>query len=288
MKNFFGKLFKFFKNILLSIKNIFLPEPIKIHNDIVVDTPISSGPYIMLGLVAAAIYFMQVTEFDFFRLIDRFDQLAPIMKRIFTPDISYASSVVRPIAETIQMSFLGSFIGVILALPVAFIASGNINKNKFVVTITKIILVFFRTYPIIVYAMMLVLLFKYGTFAGTIAITIFTFSIVAKMLYEHIETIDLGAFDAMQATGSTVLKSFISAIFPEILPAYLSIALYSFEINIRHAAVLGYVNAGGIGMVMNDRMSLNEWEKLGTILFALFLVVFAIETTSKLIRKRLV
>ena len=108
------------------------------------------------------------------------------------------------------------------------------------------------------------------------------------MLYEHIETIDLGAFEAMQATGSSILKSFITAILPEILPAYYSIALYSFEINIRHAAVLGYVNAGGIGMVMNDTMSLNQWEKLGTILIALFIVVFIIEYISKTIRKRLV
>lgn len=279
---------KLIVNTLLFIKSIFIPQPIELTNGKIVEPPRPLAPYIVVGLFIASIYFMQVTGFDFPRLIRRIEQLVPIMGRIFNPEIAYAPDVLGPIVDTIQMSFLGSFLGVVLALPVAFIASSNINKNKFVVVLTRIILVFFRTYPIIVYAMILVLLFYYGTFAGTVAITIFTFSIVSKMLYEHIETIDLGAFEAMQATGSSVLKSFITAILPEILPTYYSISLYSFEINIRHAAVLGYVNAGGIGMLMNDRMSLNQWERLGTILFALFIVVFSIETLSKTIRKRLV
>lgn len=277
-----------FKNLLKGIKNIFIPQPIEIKGGKIVVPPKPLGPYIVIGLVIASIYFMFVTGFDLPELIQDFDQFTAIMGRVFTPDLAYRGSVYKPILDTIQMSFLGTFLGVILALPVAFIASSNINKSKPVVIITRVILVFFRTYPIVVYAMILVLVFYYGTFAGTVAITIFTFSIVSKMLYEHIETIDLGAFEAMQATGSGILKSFITAILPEILPTYYSISLYSFEINIRHAAVLGYVNAGGIGMLMNDRMSLNEWERLGTILFALFFVVFAIETLSKTIRKRLV
>lgn len=277
-----------FVKIWKEILNIFVPRSITLSNEKVVKPPRPLGPYIFIGLLVASLYFIQVTEFDMPKLIRKFDQLVPIMGRIFQPDIEYAPTVVPAILDTIQMSFMGTFLGVVMALPVAFIASGNINKNKYIVGFVKIILVLFRTFPILVYAMILVLLYGYGTYAGTIAITIFTFSIVSKMLYEHIETIDLGAFEAMQATGSTVFKSFISAILPEILPAYYSIALYSLEINIRHAAVLGYVNAGGIGMLMNDRMSLNQWERLGTILLALFFVVFVIESTSKAIRKRMV
>jgi len=270
------------------IKSIFIPEPITISNGKVIVPPRPKAPYIIIGLVVLSIYSLRVTEFDLPRLIDRFDQLVPIMGRIFNPEFEYVGEVIGPVLDTIQMSLIGTFLGVFLALPVAFLASGNINKNKLIVTITKVILVFFRTFPILVYAMILVLLFYYGTFAGTVAITIFTFSIISKMLYEHIETIDLGAFEAMQATGSGILKSFITAILPEILPTYYSLSLYSLEINIRYAAVLGYVNAGGIGMLMNDRMSLNQWERLGTILLALFVVVFTIETISKSIRKRLV
>mgnify|MGYP000936345524 CR=1 FL=1 len=282
------KIKNFFSDLGSTIKNIFIPDTIILTNSKEVIPPKPMSPYIIIALIISAFYFIEVTGFDLILVIRRFDQLVPIMGRIFNPDLGYASNVVDPIFDTIQMSFLGTFMGVIFAMPVAFFASSNINKNKFLVGATKVILVFFRTYPIVVYAMILVLLFRYGTFAGTIALTIFTFSIVSKMLYEHIETIDLGAFEAMQATGSSILKSFITAILPEILPAYYSIALYSFEINIRHAAVLGYVNAGGIGMVMNDTMSLNQWEKLGTILIALFIVVFIIEYISKTIRKRLV
>lgn len=280
------------KNIFVrfwsELINIFSPRAITLSNAKIVNPPKPLGPYIFVALLVLSLYFIQITGFDFVELVRDFNQLVPIMGRIINPEFEYFSSVAQPIIDTIQMSFLGTFLGVFFALPVAFLASGNINKNKYIVAAIKLILVLFRTFPIIVYAMILVLLYGYGTYAGTIAITIFTFSIVSKMLYEHIETVDLGAFEAMQATGSSVVKSFITAILPEILPAYYSIALYSLEINIRHAAVLGYVNAGGIGMLMNDRMALNQWERLGTILVAIFVVVFAIETISKMIRKRLV
>lgn len=112
-----------------------------------------------------------------------------------------------------------------------------------------------RTLPVLIYAAILSLAFGFGVFPGTVAIAIFTFGILSKMLYENIETIDLSAYDAIEATGATKSKSFIAAILPQIFPSYLSFSLYSFEINIRFAAILGYVGAGGIGILFDNRMA---------------------------------
>lgn len=87
--------------------------------------------------------------------------------------------------------------------------------------------------------------------------------------------------------GATRLKAFIGAIMPQILPSYLSICLYSLEINIRNAAILGYVGAGGIGLILNEKLGWREYDKVGMILVMLFVTVVIIENLSKYFRERL-
>ena len=107
------------------------------------------------------------------------------------------------------------------------------------------------------------------------------------MLYESIETIDMGAFEAMEALGATKFQAFWGACFPQILPTYLSQCLFSLETNIRAAALLGYVGAGGLGILIQERISLRKYEDLGMVLLALFVVVLIIENTSQFLRRKL-
>ena len=124
--------------------------------------------------------------------------------------------------------------------------------------------------------------------AGTTAIAIFTFAYIGKILYEEIETVDMGPFEAMEAMGATKVRSFISAIVPQVLPSYLSNCLFCFEGNVRYASILGYVGAGGLGLILNEKIGWREYASVGMILLALFVTVFIIETISRAARKRLV
>ena len=101
------------------------------------------------------------------------------------------------------------------------------------------------------------------------------------------ETVDMGAFEAMEALGSTKFRAFWSAVFPQILPTYLSHCLYSFEINIRAASILGYVGAGGLGILINDRVGFRDYEGLGMVLLTLFVVVLIIDNLSQYLRRKL-
>ena len=166
-------------------------------------------------------------------------------------------------------------------------ASANINRSGTAVAALRVLLNVVRTLPTLVIASICALIFGLGTFAGTVAITVFTFGIVAKMLYESIETIDMGAFEAMEALGASRFQAFWSACFPQILPTYLSHSLYSFEINIRAASILGYVGAGGLGILINERIGWRDYEGLGTVLIALFVVVLIIENLSQFLRRKL-
>jgi phosphonate transport system permease protein len=252
-----------------------------------VDKPRSRVWLITLVLALVVSASVLLTEFDIGILIKRGHQLTVILSQIFNPKWSYFSKVVNPLLDTIKMSVLGSVIGSLFALPFAITASANIVKNGFLVAVIRVVLNIVRTLPTLVIASIAALMFGLGTFAGTVAITIFTFGIVTKMLYESIETVDMGAFEAMEALGSTKFRAFWSGVFPQVLPTYLSHCLYSFEINIRAASILGYVGAGGLGILINDRVGFRDYEGLGMVLITLFVVVLIIENTSQYLRRKL-
>lgn len=265
---------------------IFPPRQISVGQNSV-NKPRSRGPLILITLVLIVSASVMATGFNIDIIIKRGYQFTVILAKIFNPDWAYISKVVPPLLDTIKMSVMGSIIGSTLALPIAVMSSSNINPNAFSVGLLRILLNIVRTLPTLVIASICALIFGLGTFAGTVAITLFTFGIVAKMLYESIETIDMGAFEAMEALGANKFQAFWSACFPQILPTYLSQCLYSFEINIRAASILGYVGAGGLGILINERIGWRDYEGLGTVLITLFVVVLFIENISQYLRRKL-
>ena len=266
---------------------IFPPKVITLPNGHTVNKPRSRTPLILVVLALVLWACFALTDCDFSVIFTRGKQLTVILGKMFHPDFSYFNKVVGPLLETIQMSLLGSAIGATLALPFAVAASTNIVHNKAVVSVLRFILSIVRTLPTLIIAELAALVFGLGTFAGTAAIVLFTFGVVSKMMYEAIETIDMGAYEAMQAAGANKFRSFRMACMPVILPTYLSYCLYSFEMNIRAAAILGYVGAGGLGVQINEVIGWRRYDRLGMILIALFVVVFIIENTSEYLRKKL-
>lgn len=266
---------------------LFKPELITLENGHTVRRRRSRTPLICVCLVLTILWALHMTEFDITVIISRFSKLMDLMKKIFHPDWSFFPKVVSPLLDTIKMSILGTVVGCAIALPVAILASSNINRNMPIVSVLRFILALIRTLPTLVIALVCALIFSLGTFSGTVAIALFTFGVVSKMLYESIETIDMGPFEAMEALGANKFQAFWSACVPQILPVYLSHCLYCFEMNIRASAILGYVGAGGLGITINERIGWRDYEGLGMVLLTLFVVVTSIEFFSAYLRKKL-
>ena len=266
---------------------IFKPEHIVLDNGHTVDRPRSRTPLIALILLAVVIISLRVTDFDFGILIKRGHELGVIMSQIFQPDFSYFPKVVKPLLDTIQMSLLGTVLGCLIALPLAIFASSNICHNKVVVSILRFILAITRSVPTLIIANIFALMYGMGTYAGFLAITIFTIGVVAKMLYESIETIDMKPFEAMTSFGATTLEAFWAACMPQILPTYLSHSLYCFEMNVRASSILGYVGAGGLGLLISERVGWRDYRGLGMVLLSLFVVVVFIDFFSDWLREKL-
>ena len=253
---------------------IFKPELITLENGHTVTRPRSRTPLIALLVFAALAISVHVTGFNLAIIAKRANQLTKILSQIFQPDPSFFSKVITPLLDTIKMSVMGSVIGCLLALPYAVAASANINRSKVSLSVLRFILNIIRTLPTLVIASICALVFGLGTFAGTVAIVIFTFGVVTKMLYESIETIDMGPFEAhgIRRCGQVPAPSGAPC-FPQVLPTYLSHCLYSFEMNVRAAAILGYVGAGGLGILIDERIGWRDYNGLGTVLLTLFVAV---------------
>ncbi|HAU86614.1 MAG TPA: phosphonate ABC transporter, permease protein PhnE [Lachnospiraceae bacterium] len=266
---------------------IFKPKRMELSNGKVVEEKFTRTPLILLIVVLATWLSVQITGFDLSRLITRWKYFMDILNDMFPPDTGYLKNIWGPLFDTIKMSLLGSLIGSLLAVPFAMLAASNVVTNRFVLLVTRVFLGLIRTLPTLVCALIATYIFGLGTMAGTVAIAVFTFAYVGKQLYEQIETVNMGAFEAMEAMGANRVKAFITAIFPQVLPAYLSVCLFCFEGNVRYAAILGYVGAGGLGMILNEKIGWREYDSVGMILVVLFGTVFLIESLSHYMRKKL-
>lgn len=269
------------------IKHWFIPQPIELGDGKIVQPPKKVTPYVVMILLIMTIIAVEVTGFNVGVIYDGRKELVKIVSRMFPPDLSYMNNVWKPLWDTIMMSLLGSGVGAILAVPFAILSSQNINTNKILLQIIRFILSILRTIPTLIIALIATYIFGIGTFAGTLAIGIFTFAITAKMLYEQIETVDMKPFEALESMGATKLEAFSASVVPQILPTFLSIALYVFEVNVRYAAILGYVGAGGIGLLLDEKLGWREYGKVGMVLVMLFITVVIIETLSRTLRERL-
>ncbi len=266
---------------------IFKPQVITLANGHSVLRRRSRAPLIVVLLALAIWLSLRMTGFDIAVVIHKFSKMLDLLSKIFQPNLEFFPKVVSPLIDTIKMSVLGTVIGCVLALPVAILSSSNINRSLPLVSFFRFILALIRTLPTLIIALVCALIFSLGTFSGTVAIAIFTFGIVAKMLFESIETIDMGPFEAMEALGANKFQAFWSACVPQILPVYLSHSLYCFEMNIRASAILGYVGAGGLGITINERIGWRDYNSLGMVLLSLFVVVVAIDFFSEYLRKKL-
>jgi len=241
---------------------------------------------ILALLIIGSAVFAKFNIIEVFRFLSKGGRL--LGKMFGPPNWSYTPKILGPMLETIRMALVGTFVGALVALPVAVLAANNFIKTKWLHAPLRIILNIFRTIPALVLASLFVAVFGIGPFSGVVALSIFTFGLVSKLTYETIEAIDYGQVEALMSLGANKLNVLRYAIMPQIIPQYTSYTLYGFEVNVRAAAILGYVGAGGIGQTFEHNMAWREFDKVGMIIIFSFVIVLIIDLVSSSLRKRLV
>ena len=228
-----------------------------------------------------------VTDADFAEVFGNLDQMAAFMKRFLNPDFSYIPKVVGPMILTIKMSVVGTVTGVILAVPFAFLATTVVTKNPVITGIVRFFLDVIRTIPNLLLAALLVAVIGIGEFTGVMTIAVFTFGMVSQLIYEAIETIDYGPIEAAESIGANKMQIAVWSVFPQILNQIASYTFYALEINVRASTVLGYVGAGGIGVILNSSLALLRYDRVSVIILMILLMVIIVDGLSEAIRRRL-
>lgn len=210
----------------------------------------------------------------------RKQHLGDIVSAMLPPELSFATRVFAPLLATLQMSVTGTVLGSVLALMLAPLCAENLPAPGLLRRILRLLVQILRSFPSLILALLATFLLGLGTFAGTAALTVYTFSIMMRLTYEDIEGAEMSAYQALRCMGAGFGQAYSRAIVPSVLPSFLSNALYLLEANVRHSSILGYVGAGGIGLLLNEKISWQEYGKVGMILCLLFTAVCAIELLS--------
>ena len=188
---------------------------------------------------------------------------------------------------TIRIATLGSLLGALLALPLGIVAARNLGAPAPLAWLAKTLLDVARSIHSVVFGLVLVGIIGLGPTAGILAIALHCLGTYGKLYAEAIETLDKAAIDAVRAVGAAPGQVFAQAIWPSVLPQFVSSHLYVWEYNIRDSTILGLIGAGGLGLLISEATSLFQWGRLSTILLVVVALVWLFDAASRRIRQSL-
>jgi phosphonate transport system permease protein len=203
-------------------------------------------------------------------------------------DNTFPQTVMGATLETIQMAMAGTFLALLVAFPLGFLAARNTTPHPLVYQSVRLVLNLVRTIPDLALGLLFVAAVGLGAFAGTIALAIHTATVLGKLLSESVENIDEGVVEAIRATGAGYSQILSFAVLPQILPDLISFTLYRFETNIRAASVLGLIGAGGIGYLMNTSFRTFQYQEAAAIVLVLIGLVMLVDYLSSRLRNLVV
>ncbi len=244
---------------------------------------------VYLIIVAAIVVSAQSVEIIPEFLADAPEQVADLFARMWPVDWAhYEGSVHSALMETIHIASLGTLLALFLALPVGVLAAHNLVPFTPVNLLAKLILVSSRSVNSLVWALLFVGIFGPGALAGTLAIAFRSIGFVGKLFGEALEEAQAGPIEALTAAGAPWTSRMTFGYWPQVRPAFWSIALFRWDINVRESAVLGLVGAGGIGMALDAALNLFQWDRVALILIAIVIIVIVAEIVVTQVRKRVI
>lgn len=190
--------------------------------------------------------------------------------------------------DTLLIAYLGTLFGAIFGFLVCFAASSNLMTNRWIRGCARRFLEFCRTVPEIVFALIFVIAFGLGPIPGVLAIAIHTTGALGKLFSEVAENIDMKPVDGLVSTGASWPEIIRFAVVPQVLSNFVSYALLRFEVNVRGAAVMGFVGAGGIGQDLIEAIRKFYYSDVSAILFLIILTVILIDMGTERLRHVLI
>lgn len=244
---------------------------------------------LLFGLITLLVLLV-IANLKMFRLFSR-TQISTIWdflsQRFFPPDFSpvIRANIEYALWETIQMSLVATYFGVLMSTPLAILASRNLMPSRISIPF-RLLLAGLRTVPSLIWALLFVILFGLGPRSGVIALAFYTVGYLGKLQFETFEGLNSDAIEAMSALGASKLQIIRFVALPEASNQLLSQIIFMFEYNIRAGSIIGFVGAGGIGFLLSFYMQNFQFKPMVTALIYLLVTIIVIDFLSGFIRKK--
>ena len=215
-------------------------------------------------------------------------QMLKYVVSFFPPDVSadYLAQTWRGTLETIAISAIGTLLAALLGLLLALPASGRFGIVPRMTA--RLVLNFLRSIPELVWAALMVFAAGLGPFAGTLALALHTTGVIGRLFAETLENAPPEPAQALRFSGSRPALAFLYGTMPGVVPQLVAYSLYRWEINIRMAAILGFVGAGGLGQMLYMTLSLFQQSQAMTVILAMLALVALVDAASAWLRQHLV
>ena len=211
-----------------------------------------------------------------------------IADRFYPPEISYVTNpgYLSSILDTLQMSFLGGILGVILAIPLAWFSAWNVTPHRMIFfPFGRLCVISSRAIHETIWTILFVSILGFGMLAGVSALTMFCIGFAGKLFSDEIEAVDIGPVEAMRAVGANSFQVFIFAVMPQVRVAFTGIAIYTWDVAFRAATVVGFFGGGGMGWYLKRNVQQLENLRVGAIILSIIAMVLAAEFISSWLRE---
>lgn len=219
------------------------------------------------------------------RNLNYLENISRFLGAFFPPDFSVTWQVLKALGETIQIAVMATFFSILISFPLAAAGSQNIAP-RWVVIISRMLMNMVRTVPSLVWAVLAVAVVGANPLAGVIALTFYSTGYLGKFFSDTFESLDTDIAKGLRAIGADPVQAFQHGMWPHAKPLVCSYSLWMLEYNIRSAAIIGYVGAGGIGFLLSFYQDYGMWDKFATVLIFILILVTILDFLGEWVRRQ--
>lgn len=221
------------------------------------------------------------------RDLDYLANIRRFLGSFFPPDFSVTGQTLIGLWETFQIAVMATAFAIVISIPIA-VAGAQTLSPRWLVFITRLLMNAIRTVPSLIWALLAVAIVGPNALAGVIGLTFYSVGYLGKFFSDAFESVDVEVARALRALGARTIQAFQYGLWPHAKPLVWSYSLWMLEYNIRSAAIVGIVGAGGVGLQLHTYQEYYQWNKFATVLLFMFLLVSALDLLGERVRNQIV
>ncbi|MDR9444517.1 MAG: phosphonate ABC transporter, permease protein PhnE [Microbacteriaceae bacterium] len=252
-------------------------------------TPIPTKPSkvsrnTLYGFLLAFVLGWIFIDMDLFRIFGGTQDIINLVDYMLPAEFEFWERALELTFETLWMAVIGTFLAILMSVPLAFMAASNTTPHPTVYAIARGIITFSRAVPDLVFALVFVRALGIGVLPGILALAFHSIGMIAKLLADAIEQVDKSPREAVRSVGAGPFQNIITTVVPQIIPAFISISLYRLDINLRSSTVLGLVGAGGVGLLLKKTLGQLDYSNALGVVLVIFIFILLMEVLSAAVR----